>query len=54
MASSLAINTTTVKESINSKLNKDLIKTVKGAFEMALLLKQNRYDQKVLYTKNED
>lgn len=54
MASSLAINTNTVKESINSNLNKDLIKTVKGAFEMALLLKQNRYDQKVLYTKNED
>jgi nitrite reductase/ring-hydroxylating ferredoxin subunit/multimeric flavodoxin WrbA len=54
MASSLAINTNTTKESINSKLNKDLIKTIKGAFEMALLLKQNRYDQKVLYTKNED
>lgn len=54
MISSLAINTTTIKESMNSKLNKDLIKTITGAFEMALLLKQNRYDQKVLYTKNED
>ncbi|MGD9674765.1 MAG: Rieske 2Fe-2S domain-containing protein [Candidatus Nitrosocosmicus sp.] len=54
MASSLAINTNTTKENFSSKLNKDLIKTITGAFEMALLLKQNRYDQKVLYTKNED
>jgi nitrite reductase/ring-hydroxylating ferredoxin subunit/multimeric flavodoxin WrbA len=54
MTSSLTINTNTTNECINSKLNKDLIKTIKGAFEMALLLKQNRYDQKVLYNKNDD
>jgi nitrite reductase/ring-hydroxylating ferredoxin subunit/multimeric flavodoxin WrbA len=54
MISSLSINTNTINESISSKLNKDLIKTIKGAFEMALLLKQNRYDQKVLYSKNDD
>ena len=54
MTSSLTKNTNTVNESLNSKFNKDLIETIKGAFEMALLLKQNRYDQKVLYNKNED
>jgi hypothetical protein len=33
----------------NSKMYKDIIKTIRGAFEMALLVKRNRYDQTVLY-----
>jgi hypothetical protein len=27
----------------------DIIKTIRGAFEMALLVKRNRYDQTVLH-----
>src|SRR5690606_12436586 len=54
MTSSLAINNNTIGENKISKMSNDLINTIKGAFEIALLLKQNRYDQKVLYTKNED
>lgn len=54
MTSSLAMNNNTIGENKISKMSNDLINTIKGAFEIALLLKQNRYDQKVLYTKNED
>ena len=42
------MNTSTAKESKNSKMYKDLVKTINGALEMALLVKQNRYDQNVL------
>ncbi len=42
MMSGLSVNTNTVKESKNSKMYKDLVKTINGAFEMALLVKQNR------------
>jgi nitrite reductase/ring-hydroxylating ferredoxin subunit/multimeric flavodoxin WrbA len=49
MMSGLSVNSNTVKESKNSKMYKDLVKTINGAFEMALLVKQNRYDQNVLY-----
>jgi nitrite reductase/ring-hydroxylating ferredoxin subunit/multimeric flavodoxin WrbA len=45
----LSVNSNTVKESKNSKMYKDLVKTINGAFEMALLVKQNRYDQNVLH-----
>ena len=48
MMSGLSVNSNTVKESKNSKMYKDLVKTINGAFEMALLVKQNRYDQNVL------
>ena len=33
----------------NSKMYNDIIKTIRGAFEMALLVKRNRYDQSVLH-----
>jgi nitrite reductase/ring-hydroxylating ferredoxin subunit/multimeric flavodoxin WrbA len=33
----------------NSKMYNDIIKTIRGAFEMALLVKRNRYDQTVLH-----
>ena len=36
------------EENKNSKIYKDLIKTIHGAFEMALLVKRNRYDQNIL------
>ena len=49
MMSGLRVNSNTVKESKNSKMYKDLVKTINGAFEMALLVKQNRYDQNVLH-----
>jgi nitrite reductase/ring-hydroxylating ferredoxin subunit/multimeric flavodoxin WrbA len=53
MTSSLNGNIDTLKEdSKNSKMYKDLIKTIYGAFEMALLVKRNRYDQTVLYKSN--
>jgi nitrite reductase/ring-hydroxylating ferredoxin subunit/multimeric flavodoxin WrbA len=53
MTSSLSANIDTLKEeSKNSKMYKDLIKTIYGAFEMALLVKRNRYDQTVLYKSN--
>jgi hypothetical protein len=53
MTSSLNGNIDNLKEeSKNSKLYKDLIKTIYGAFEMALLVKRNRYDQTVLYKSN--
>ena len=54
MTSSLKGNTITLKEGKNSKMYKDLIKTIYGAFEMALLVKRNRYDQNVLYKANND
>ena len=54
MTSSLKGNTLTLKEGKNSKMYKDLIKTIYGAFEMALLVKRNRYDQNVLYKANND
>jgi nitrite reductase/ring-hydroxylating ferredoxin subunit/multimeric flavodoxin WrbA len=53
MTSSLNGNIGNLKEeSKNSKMYKDLIKTIYGAFEMALLVKRNRYDQTVLYKSN--
>ena len=54
MTSSLKGNTITLKERKNSIMYKDLIKTIYGAFEMALLVKRNRYDQNVLYKANND
>jgi nitrite reductase/ring-hydroxylating ferredoxin subunit/multimeric flavodoxin WrbA len=49
MVSSLNENTNTLKEeNKNSKMYEDLIKTIHGAFEMALLVKRNRYDQNIL------
>ena len=42
------MNTDATKERKNSKMNNDLVNTIKGALEMALLVKQNRYDQNVL------
>jgi multimeric flavodoxin WrbA len=54
MTSSLKGNTITLKEGKNSKMYKDLIKTIYGAFEMVLLVKRNRYDQNVLYKANND
>ena len=42
------MNTGATKERKNSKMNNDLVNTIKGALEMALLVKQNRYDQNVL------
>ncbi len=41
------------KEDENSKLYKDISKMINGAYEMALLVKKNRYDQNVLYRVNE-
>ena len=53
MNSSLNGNIDNLKEaSKNSKMYKDLIKTIYGAFEMALLVKRNRYDQTFLYKSN--
>ncbi|WP_458747396.1 Rieske 2Fe-2S domain-containing protein [Candidatus Nitrosocosmicus sp. T] len=53
MTSSLNGNIDNLKEeSKNSKMYKDLVKTIYGAFEMALLVKRNRYDQTVLYKSN--
>ena len=53
MNSSLNVNIDNLKEeSKNSKMYKDMIKTIYGAFEMALLVKRNRYDQIVLYKSN--
>ncbi|MDQ4073362.1 MAG: NAD(P)H-dependent oxidoreductase [Thermoproteota archaeon] len=43
---------TSKEEGKNSKMYKDLLKTINGAFEMALLVKRNRYDQKVLSKLN--
>ena len=48
MISILNMNTSATKEHKNSKMNNDLVNTIKGAFEMALLVKQNRYNQNVL------
>jgi nitrite reductase/ring-hydroxylating ferredoxin subunit/multimeric flavodoxin WrbA len=53
MTSSLNMKTSTSKDDKNSKMYKDLIKTIYGAFEMALLVKQNRYDQRVLHKSND-
>ncbi len=47
------MKTSTSKDDKNSKMYKDLIKTIYGAFEMALLVKQNRYDQRVLHKSND-
>ena len=53
MNSSLNVNIDNLKEeSKNSKMYKDMIKTIYGAFEMALLVKRNRYDQTVLSKSN--
>ncbi len=53
MISSLngSINTQ-VENGKNSKMHKDIVETIHGAFEMALLIKRNRYDQKVLDKSN--
>jgi nitrite reductase/ring-hydroxylating ferredoxin subunit/multimeric flavodoxin WrbA len=48
MISSLNMNTSATRERKNPKMYNDLAKTIHGAFEMALLIKQNRYDQNVL------
>jgi multimeric flavodoxin WrbA len=48
MISSLNMNPSATRERKNSKMHNDLAKTIHGAFEMALLIKQNRYDQNVL------
>ncbi len=49
MTSSLNENANTLKsENMNSKMHKDLIETIRGAFEMALLVKGNKYDQNIL------
>lgn len=55
MISSLnsSINTQ-VEEDKNSKMYKDIVQTIHGAFEMALLIKRNRYDQKVLHKSNKN
>lgn len=52
MNSSLKSNTSTLKENKDSKMYNDLIKTINGAFEMALLVKRNRYDETVLHRTN--
>jgi nitrite reductase/ring-hydroxylating ferredoxin subunit/multimeric flavodoxin WrbA len=52
MVSSLNTDTSSFEESKHSKMSEDLIKTVNGAFEMALLVKQGRYDQKVFGQNN--
>ncbi|HYF99880.1 MAG TPA: Rieske 2Fe-2S domain-containing protein [Candidatus Saccharimonadales bacterium] len=52
MNSSLKNNTSTLKENKDSKMYNDLIKTINGAFEMALLVKRNRYDETVLHRTN--
>ncbi len=43
-------NNRTEEEEIvkNSQMYKDMVKTIHGAFEMALIIKRNRYDQNVL------
>ncbi len=53
MASSLNENAPTLKDkNRNSKVCKDLVKTIHGAFEMALFVKRNRYDQNILDKSN--
>lgn len=52
MISSLNTNTGATKERKNFEMNKDLVNTINGAIEMALLVKQNRYDQNVLPKNN--
>ena len=53
MTSSLNGNVNALKEeNKNSKMYKDLNKTIHGAFEMALLVKRNRYDQNILDKPN--
>ena len=53
MTSSLNGNVNALKEeNKNSKMYKDLNKTIHGAFEMALLVKRNKYDQNILDKPN--
>jgi nitrite reductase/ring-hydroxylating ferredoxin subunit/multimeric flavodoxin WrbA len=53
MTSSLKGNIDTLKEEDkDSEMYKDLLKTIHGAFEMALLIKRNRYDQSLLCKSN--
>ena len=53
MASSLNGNVNALKEeNNNSKMYDDLNKTIRGAYEMALLVKRNRYDQNILDEPN--
>lgn len=51
MNSNTNISEVNSKEKGSSQMNKDLINTILGGFEMALLVKRNKYDQKVLYDK---
>jgi hypothetical protein len=46
-------NNQTEKEKVekNSQLYKDIVKTIHGAVELALIIKRNRYDQNVLQFK---
>lgn len=49
MISSLNVVTNTQEEKEkDSKMHKDIEETIRGAYEMALIVKKNRYDQKVL------
>jgi nitrite reductase/ring-hydroxylating ferredoxin subunit/multimeric flavodoxin WrbA len=52
MISSLNIHSGATKEGKNPKMYHDLVKTLKGAFGMALLIKRNRYDQNVFAENN--
>lgn len=55
MVSSLNVSINTqVENGKNSKMHKDIVETIHGAFEMALLIKRNRYDQKVLHKLNKN
>ncbi len=55
MISSLSVGISTqVEKGKNSKMHKDIVGTIRGAFEMALLIKKNRYDQKVLDKSNKN
>lgn len=55
MISSLNVGIDTlVEKGGNSKMHKDIVETIRGAFEMALLVKKNRYDQKVLGKTNKN
>ena len=49
MASRLNQDTNTLKEeNKNSKMYKDVIKTIHSTLEIALLLKRNKFDQNIL------
>ncbi len=55
MSSSLNVGINTpVERGKNYKMQKDIAQTIRGAFEMALLIKKNLYDQKVLDKSNKN